>query len=63
MDRIAERRLTQVEAAGMQGVSARHVGRLYRAYRPDGPGSLASKKRGRISNRKHSDASRRQALG
>ncbi len=28
MDRIAERRLTQVEAARTLGVSARHAGRL-----------------------------------
>lgn len=62
MDRIAERRMTQVEAARMVGVSARHIGRLYRAYRRDGPGALVSKKRGRTSNRKLPDAVKTQVL-
>jgi len=62
MDRIAERRLTQVEAARMLDVSARHVGRLYRAYKRDGPGALISKKRGCTSNRKLPDSLRQQAL-
>jgi hypothetical protein len=62
MDRIAERHLTQVEAADMLGVTARHIGRLYRAYRRDGPGGLASKKRGRTSNRKLPDALKARVL-
>lgn len=62
MNRITERRLTQVEAARMLGVSARHIGRLYRAFKRDGSGSLISKKRGRASNRKHSEAFRQQVL-
>ena len=62
MDRIAERRLSQREAAEMLGLSARHVGRLYRAYKRDGPGALASKKRGRTSNRKQPESFRQRAL-
>jgi hypothetical protein len=62
MDRIAERRLKQTEAAEMLGLSPRHVGRLYRAYKRDGAGALISKQRGRTSNRKHPEALRRQAL-
>ena len=62
MDRIAERRLTQVEAAQMLGLGTRQVGRLYRAYKRDGAGALASKKRGRTSNRKLADTLRQQAL-
>jgi hypothetical protein len=46
----------------MLGLSPRHVGRLYRAYRRDGAAALISKQRGRTSNRKHPDTLRRQAL-
>jgi transposase len=62
MDRIAERRLRQTEAAEMLGLSPRQVGRLYRAYRRDGAGALASRKRGRTSNRKHPESLKQQAL-
>lgn len=62
MDRIAERRLRQTEAAEMLGLSPRQVGRLYRAYRREGAGALASKKRGRTSNRKHPESLKQRAL-
>ena len=62
MDRIAERRLRQTEAAEMLGLSPRQVGRLFRAYRREGAGALASKKRGRTSNRKHPESLKQRAL-
>jgi transposase len=62
MRRIHERRLTQRKAAELLGVSLRQVERLYRAYKRAGPAGLASRKRGRPSNRKLPAALRKRAL-
>src|SRR5262245_28976279 len=62
MTRIAERRLTQRRAAGLLGLSERHVRRLYRAFRRDGATALASRRRGRPSNRRLATATREHAL-
>ena len=50
MKRIEEKRLKQKEAAGMLGVSERHIRRLLRAYRQEGERGLISKRRGQPSN-------------
>jgi len=52
IERVIEKRLTQREAARMLGLTSRQVRRLHRAYERDGAGSLASKHRGRPSNRR-----------
>ena len=52
IERVIERRLTQREAASMLGLTSRQVRRLRRAYERDGPEGLASKHRGRPSNRR-----------
>jgi transposase len=49
MQRLAEKRLRQKEAAEMLGVCVRQVKRLLRAYRGRGAAGLVSKRRGRLS--------------
>ena len=62
MTRIAERRLTRRRAAALLGLSERQVRRLYRAFRQDGAKALASRRRGRPSNRRLATATRDDAL-
>lgn len=50
MHRLAEKRLTQKEAAQMLGISTRQVKRLWQAYRKQGTKGLTSQRRGRSSN-------------
>ena len=63
VERVIDKRLTQVEAARMLGLTSRQVRRLRRAYERDGPVGLASKHRGRASNRRLATELRREALG
>jgi hypothetical protein len=58
-----DRRLTQAKAAEQLGLGIRQLERLCRKLRIEGPRGLASKRRGRISNRKLPDELREQALG
>ena len=59
---LSDRRLT-VEAAGtLMGVGRRQVYRLRRAFAADGPVALASRRRGRASNHRHGETSRRTVL-
>ena len=62
IERVIERRLTQCEAAKMLGLTSRQVRRLRRTYERAGPGGLASKHRGRPSNRRLSTELRQEAL-
>src|SRR5262245_20961606 len=62
MTQLAERRLTRRRAAALLGLSERQVRRLYRAFRRDGAAGLASRRRGRPSNRRLAPAVREQAL-
>src|SRR5437667_3958526 len=62
MSQLAERRLTRRGAAALLGLSERQVRRLYRAFRRDGATALASRHRGRPSNRQLATATREQAL-
>ncbi len=52
LTRLAERRLTQRRAAALLALSTRQVRRLYRAFQDDGAAALASRRRGRSSNRR-----------
>ena len=52
IQRVLERRLTRVKAGGLLGIGARQVARLCSAYQREGAAGLASRKRGRVSNRK-----------
>ncbi len=62
IERVIEKRLTQREAARMLGLTSRQVRRLRRTYQRAGPGGLASKHRGRPSNRRLPAGLRREAL-
>jgi hypothetical protein len=62
IERVIEKRLTRREAARMLGLTSRQVRRLERTYGRDGPRGLASKHRGRRSNRRLPSALRREAL-
>src|SRR6058998_1751000 len=62
MTRIAERRLTRRRAAALLGLSERQVRRLYRVFTGAGAAGLASRRRGRPSNRRLSAATRNRAL-
>jgi hypothetical protein len=62
IERVIEKRLTQAEAARILGLTSRQVRRLRRAYERAGPGDLASKHRGRPSNRRLACELRREAL-
>jgi len=62
IERVIEKRLTPLEAARMLGLTSRQVRRLRRSYERDGPIGLASKHRGRPSNRRLSSELEREAL-
>jgi hypothetical protein len=62
MSQLAARRLTRRRAAVLLGLSQRQVRRLYRAFRRDGAKALASRRRGRPSNRRLPAATREDAL-
>ena len=50
--RVLEGRLGQEKAGQLMGLSSRQVRRLCAAYERDGPTGLASRKRGKRSNRR-----------
>ena len=50
--KVHEKRLTQRKAAEVLGLSLRQVERLCQRYRTAGPAALASRRRGRASNRR-----------
>jgi transposase len=62
LERVISGALTQRAAAEMLGLTARQVRRLERAYQAHGAGALASKRRGRPSNRKLAPAFRKHVL-
>ena len=62
IERVIEKRLTQIEAARILGLTSRQVRRLRRAYERAGARALTSKHRGRPSNRRLPAELRREAL-
>jgi Helix-turn-helix domain len=62
LTRVAERRLKQGRAAALLGVSPRQIRRLVRRLDAAGAAGLASRRRGRASNRRLADTTRDQAL-
>jgi transposase len=62
LTQLAGRRLTQRRAAERLGLSARQVRRLVRRFAADGAAGLASRQRGRASNRRLSTATQARAL-
>ena len=52
LEQVLEKRMKQVKAAEMLGISERHFRRLIKAYKEQGAAGLLSKKRGKPSNRR-----------
>ena len=63
IERVRDRRLSQVDAAKQLGLTPRHVSRLVNAFERDGPTALVSKRRGRRSNHAYGDAVKTWVLG
>ena len=59
---VIEKRLSQAEAARILGLTTRQVRRLRRAHERDGARALASKQRGRPSNRRLASELRRECV-
>lgn len=59
---LADKRLTIQAAGALMGLGRRQVYRLLRAFSADGASALASRKRGRPSNRRHGETFRRTIL-
>jgi Winged helix-turn helix len=59
---LADDRLTVNAAAMLMGLGRRQIYRLRRAFSADGPAGLASRKRGRPSNRKRGESFRATVL-
>ena len=59
---LADDRLTVDAAATLMGLGRRQIYRLRRIFSADGPAGLASRKRGRPSNRKHGETFRATVL-
>jgi hypothetical protein len=59
---LADDRLTVDAAATLIGLGRRQIYRLRRAFSADGPAGLASRKRGRPSNRKRGETFRAMVL-
>src|ERR1700746_2428572 len=59
---LADDRLTIDAAAILMGRGRRQIYRLRRIFSADGPAALASRKRGRASNRKHGETFRATVL-
>jgi transposase len=60
--RVTRRELRVEDAATLLRLSRRQVGRLLIRLRADGPEGLVSRKRGKPSNRRHSDAFRERVI-
>lgn len=63
IQKLEEKRMRQQEAAGILGVSIRHVKRLLKNYRREGAQGLISKRRGRPSNHRLSEETSQKVLG
>jgi hypothetical protein len=59
---LADGRLTVAAAAALMGLGRRQVFRLRRGFAADGAAALSSRKRGRPSNRRHSETFRGTVL-
>lgn len=62
IEQVIERRLTAVAAAQQLQLTSRQIGRLVKRYRDGGPQGLASKLRGKRSNRAHTECFKKRVL-
>jgi transposase len=63
MQKLEEKGMRQQEAASILSLSIRQVKRLLKSYRHYGAQGLVSKRRGRVSNNRLSEETRKKALG
>ena len=59
---VQEKRITQMKASELLGISERHFRRLLKAYREEGLESLLSKRRGKPSNNRLPEKLRRRTI-
>ena len=62
IQQIEEKKISQMKAAEMLGISDRHFRRLLKAYRERGVNGLLSKRRGKPSNRRTPEKVREQVV-
>jgi transposase len=63
VQKLEEKRMRQKESARILGLSIRQIKRLLKSYRCDGAQGLVSKRRGRTSNNRLSEGTRKKVLG
>ena len=63
LEKIKNKRISQVHAAKELSISERQVQRLWAAYKQTGPEGIISKKRGQPSTRKLSEVIKTKAIG
>ena len=61
IDKVIQRRVSQVNTAEMLGISDRHFRRLLKAYREEGASGLLSKRRGKPSNNRKPEKEKNKA--
>jgi len=62
LEQVKKKELTQSEASQQLGLSRKQINRLYKKYREQGAGSLASKRRGKASNNRLADEAKQEAM-
>lgn len=62
LEKLTRKKMRQAAAAEMLGLSIRQIKRLKQAYKRDGAASLSSKRRGKPSNNRLSEALKSQAI-
>ena len=62
LEKLANKRLSQIEAATLLGVSTRQVRRLQRAYEAAGAQGLISRHRGKRGNNKLANQTKEKAI-
>lgn len=62
MIRVEEKKVSQMDAAELLGISDRHFRRLWKAYQTEGAAGLISKARGRPSNNRLPESLKKRAL-
>ena len=62
MDKVKNKFVKQIDAAELLGISDRHFRKLWKAYKKDGPKSLVSKRRGRPSNNRYPEKTKKKAI-
>jgi len=62
LEQVKKKELTQSEASQQLGLSRKQINQLYKKYREQGAGSLASKRHGKASNNRLADEVKQEAM-